>query len=65
MGSWSLQHYAALATGVLLSRAALAFTYYPLVGETPAVAKYAHNVVMLALVVAVGAYAGRASRANL
>ncbi|MDA0184067.1 hypothetical protein OJ997_27410 [Solirubrobacter phytolaccae] len=59
--AWGLPHCAALATGVLLSRGALAFTYYPVVGHTSAAAKYGHNVVMLGLVVAAGVYAARRS----
>lgn len=59
--AWGLPHCAAVATGVLVSRGVLAFTYYPVVGHTSAAAKYAHNVGMLALVVAVGAYAARRS----
>jgi hypothetical protein len=51
---WSVRHAAAVATGALLSRAVFAFFYYPVVGETTAVRKYAHNVTMLAIVVAVG-----------
>jgi hypothetical protein len=51
---WSVRHAAAVATGALLSRGVLAFFYYPVVGETSAVRKYAHNVAMLAVVVAVG-----------
>ncbi len=53
-----LRHAAALATGALLSRGVLAFTYFPVVGENAAVAKYAHNVVMLAIVAAAGFFAG-------
>lgn len=60
---WGGAHIAAVATGVLLARGALAFTYYPVVGETSAAQKYAHNVIMLALVGATGAYAIR--RASL
>lgn len=59
--TWGLPHCAAIATGVLLSRGALAFTYYPVVGHTSAAAKYGHNVTMLAFVVAIGAYAARRS----
>ena len=51
---WSVRHSAAVAVGALLSRGVLAFTYYPLLGETSAVRKYAHNVTMLAIVVALG-----------
>jgi hypothetical protein len=59
---WGLEHVAAVATGVLLSRGALAFLYYPVVGETPAGRKYAHNVVMLAIVATAAAYAIRRAR---
>lgn len=60
--TWRLEHVAAAATGALLARGALAFTYYPVVGQTSAAQKYAHNVVMLAIVVAAGAYAVRCAR---
>lgn len=50
---------AALAAGALVSRGTLAFTYFPLVGETPAIAKYAHNVVMIAIVLGATARALR------
>ncbi|MBE2316438.1 hypothetical protein DVA67_010655 [Solirubrobacter sp. CPCC 204708] len=59
---WDLRSAAALAVGALLSRGALAFTYFPVVGETPAGAKYAHNVGMLALLAVAGAYALRPLR---
>jgi len=62
-GPWGLRESAAVAAGVLVSRGALAFTYFPLVGHTPAAAKYAHNVVMLALVVGLAVYAARRSGA--
>jgi len=51
---WSVRHATAVATGALLSRGVLAFTYYPVVGETSALRKYAHNVTMLAIVVVLG-----------
>lgn len=51
---WSVRHSAAVATGALLSRGALAFFYYPVIGEISAVRKYAHNVTMLAIVVVLG-----------
>ena len=59
---WTLAHTAAVGTGALLSRGALAFLYYPLVGETSAAQKYTHNVVMFLVVVAMGALAHRRSR---
>jgi len=58
-GRWTVAHIAAMGTGVLPSRGALAFLYYPVVGETSAARKYSHNVVMLLLVAAAGAYALR------
>ena len=61
---WGLTHAAAVATGVLLSRGALAFLYYPVVGETSAGQKYAHNVVMLLIVAVAGAYAIRRARGS-
>ena len=59
---WGIEHIAAVGTGALLSRGALAFLYYPVVGETSAGQKYAHNVVMLLIVTAAGAYAIRRAR---
>jgi hypothetical protein len=53
-GQWSVRHAAAVAIGALLSRGALAFFYYPFVGQVSAGRKYTHNVVMLALVVFAG-----------
>jgi hypothetical protein len=61
-GGWTARHDIALATGALLSRAALAFTYAPLFGDVEAWRKYAHNVAMLVLVCAVAALAWRAAR---
>ena len=49
-GGWGLSHVVAVAAGAVLSRALLAFTYYPVIGDVSAVRKYAHNVVMLVLV---------------
>lgn len=47
---WRVGHVVAVATAPLLVRAVLAFTYDPLVGEVSEPAKYAHNVVMLLIV---------------
>jgi hypothetical protein len=60
---WTLAHTAAVAGGAFLSRGCLAFLYYPLVGETSALQKYSHNVVMLLLVVAASVYAYRRAHA--
>jgi hypothetical protein len=49
---WEPRHEVALAAGVLFSRALLAFTYFPLFGSVSPARKYAHNVVMLAIVAA-------------
>ncbi|WP_445149476.1 hypothetical protein [Baekduia sp. Peel2402] len=59
---WTIAHAAALATGAVISRGVLAFTYFPLVGETAAVPKYTHNIVMLLIVATAGAYAVRRAR---
>ncbi len=47
---WSVRHTAAVAIAALLSRGVFAFFYYPLIGDVSAIPKYAHNVVMLAVV---------------
>jgi hypothetical protein len=54
---WAPEHAAAVAAGALLSLAALAFTYEPLIGEVSTARKYAHNAVMLMLIAAAGAVA--------
>jgi hypothetical protein len=54
---WSPTHVAVVAALPLLATAALAFTYYPLVGDVDAAAKYAHNAVMLAIVLGATALA--------
>jgi hypothetical protein len=59
---WTIRHGIAIATGVLLSRALLAFTYFPMFGEIAAWRKYAHNVVLLGAVVGLAALALRATR---
>lgn len=51
---WSVRHCAAAGLGVLLARGLAAFTYFPLLGEVSAAAKYAHNAVMLLAVLAAG-----------
>ena len=50
---WGVRHVAAIAAAPLLVRAVSAFTYYPLIGEVSASAKYAHNAVLLAVIVVV------------
>jgi hypothetical protein len=59
---WELRHVVAVAAGAVLSRALLAFAYYPVIGEVSAARKYAHNVVMLLLVGLVIALAFARSR---
>lgn len=51
---WTARHCAAVAVAYLLVRGLLAFTYFPLLGEVAPVPKYAHNVVMLLIVLAAG-----------
>lgn len=50
-GAWTIQHTAAVGAAYLLERGLLAFTYFPLIGDVAAGPKYAHNVVMLLVVV--------------
>lgn len=61
-GGWPLEIPTAVAAGALLSRAALAFTYFPVVGAVSAAPKYAHNAAMLLIAAASGAYAIRRAR---
>lgn len=56
---WSLRHSAALGLGYLLARGVLAFNYFPLIGDVEAFPKYAHNTVMLMVVLVAGALALR------
>lgn len=60
--AWDARHAVALAAGILLSRAILAFTYFPLFGNVAPGAKYTHNAVLLAAIVAVALAAARAVR---
>lgn len=50
-GGWTIRHTAAVGAAYLLERGLLAFTYFPLIGDVAAGPKYAHNVVMLLVVV--------------
>lgn len=56
---WGPRHAAAVGLAFLLVRGGLAFTYFPLAGEVEPLAKYAHNVVMLLVVLLAGWYALR------
>ena len=47
---WSPTHVAIVGATPLFLTAALAFTYDPMIGEVTAQAKYAHNAVMVAIV---------------
>ncbi len=60
-GGWSPWHSAAVATACLAVRGLLAFTYFPLIGEVEPGPKYAHNAVMLAVVVLAAEFAWRGS----
>ena len=59
---WGDRHVLAVAAGALLPRALLAFTYFPLLGEVGAPAKYGHNTVLLVLVATACAVAARAAQ---
>jgi len=59
---WTVQHVVAIAAAAVLTRAALAFTYYPVIGEVSALRKYSHNAVFLTGVAAICVLALRASR---
>ena len=48
---WTATHVAIVGATPLFLTAALAFTYDPMIGEVTAQAKYAHNAVMVAIVV--------------
>jgi hypothetical protein len=56
---WTVRHIAAVALAFLVSRGALAFTYFPLAGQVEAPAKYGHNIVMLLIVLIAGWFALR------
>jgi hypothetical protein len=47
---WGPTHIAIVGATQLFLTAALAFTYDPMIGEVSAQAKYAHNAVMVAIV---------------
>ena len=44
---WGRRHALGVAAGFVLARAVTAFTYFPLLGDVPAVLKYGHNLVLL------------------
>ena len=52
---WTARHAAAIGAGALASRALLAFTYVPLIGDVSPGAKLLHNLAMLGLVAALTA----------
>lgn len=56
---WDIRHPVAIAAALLINRALFAFTYFPLVGEVDPAAKYGHNIVLLALVLALSVLAFR------
>jgi hypothetical protein len=62
---WSPTHVAIVGATPLFLTAALAFTYDPMIGEVTAQAKYAHNAVMVTIVlVALGVALLRRSRST-
>lgn len=58
---WGVHHIAAVALAFLVSRGALAFTYFPLAGQVEPSAKYAHNIVMMLIILIAGWFALRPS----
>lgn len=60
-GGWSVGHIAAVAGAPLLVRAALAFTYAPMIGTVSDVEKFGHNVVMMLIVLGATVLAMRSS----
>ncbi|GAA3510818.1 hypothetical protein GCM10022416_64090 [Actinomadura keratinilytica] len=54
---WGISQTAAVGLGFLLARGLMAFTYFPLIGDVSAAAKYAHSAVMLLAVLVAGALA--------
>lgn len=61
---WGARQAAAVGLAFLVSRGALAFTYFPLAGEVEPLPKYAHNIVMMMAVLAAGWFALRPSGRN-
>lgn len=59
---WGVTHTAALAAGAIVSRAVLAFSYYPVIGDISAARKYVHNVAMLLVAAGISAYAIKRAR---
>jgi hypothetical protein len=59
--AWTVQHVVAVAAAAVLTRAVLAFTYFPVIGEVSAIRKYGHNLVLLLAVLAVSVLAARAA----
>lgn len=58
---WGLRHAAAVGLAYLVCRGVFAFTYFPLAGEVEAVPKYAHNIIMMMVVLGAGMLALRPS----
>jgi hypothetical protein len=56
---WNGQHIVALAAAAVFVRAALAFSYFPVIGDVSAVPKYTHNAVLLIAIVVISALAFR------
>lgn len=56
---WDVRHHVAVAAGALLSRALLAFTYFPVIGDVASTPKYLHNTVLLVAIVVLWMLAAR------
>ena len=57
--AWDARHAASAAAGALVSRAMLAYTYDPVVGDVAATPKYLHNTALLAAMVVLSTLAVR------
>jgi hypothetical protein len=57
--AWDARHGVSVASGALVSRGILAFTYYPVVGDVAATPKYLHNLALFVAMAAIGMLALR------
>lgn len=58
---WNPQHVVAIASAAVLTRAVLAFTYFPVIGDVSALRKYGHNTVFLIAMAALCLLASQAA----
>lgn len=60
--AWDVRRIAAIALAFLISRGLFAFSYDPLIGSIEPIPKYAHNAIMLTVVLAAGWFALKPSQ---